>query len=160
MSVIDHLVEKIGKCVSWLSFLLVLVIVVDVSLRYLFSITSAASFELEWHLFAVLFLVGSAYALQQDKHVRVDVFYQRFSKKGKAWINLIGTIIFLLPFCFIAFTESLPFVQSSFSIQEISPQPGGLPFRWLIKSTIPVGFALLGLQGVSIFLKCFKEIRS
>ncbi|WP_421763526.1 TRAP transporter small permease subunit [Ekhidna sp.] len=156
MTLIDNLNKTIGAIVSWLSLILVLVIVIDVILRYTVSITSAASFELEWHLFATIFLLGAAYTLQEDKHVRVDVFYHRFSDKSKAWVNLIGTILLLLPFCGIAFWESLSFVSTSFNLAETSPQPGGLPARWLIKSTIPIGFFLLGLQGISLILQSIK----
>ncbi|MEP0984567.1 TRAP transporter small permease subunit [Ekhidna sp.] len=156
MTFIDNLNKTIGAIVSWLSLILVLVIVVDVILRYTLSITSAASFELEWHLFATIFLLGAAYTLQEDKHVRVDVFYHRFSDKSKAWVNLIGTLLLLLPFCGIAFWESLSFVSTSFNLAETSPQPGGLPARWLIKSTIPIGFFLLGLQGISLILQSIK----
>lgn len=136
-----------------------LVIVADVILRYSLSITSAASSELEWHLFAAIFLLGAAYTLQEDKHVRVDVFYHRFSETSKAWVNLIGTITLLLPFCAIAFWESLSFVSSSFQLGETSPQPGGLPARWIIKSTIPTGFLLLGLQGISLISKSIITIK-
>ncbi|MEO9482617.1 MAG: TRAP transporter small permease subunit [Ekhidna sp.] len=153
MTVIDKLNSAIGKAISWLTLLLVLVIVIDVILRYSLSITSAASFELEWHLFAAIFLLGAAYTLKEDKHVRVDVFYDRFSNKNKAWVNLIGGLALLLPFCAIAFWESLSFVESSYKLSETSPQPGGLPARWLIKSTIPLGFLLLGLQGISSITK-------
>lgn len=158
MSIIDSIIRVIGKMVSWLSLLLVLVIVIDVAMRYLFSITSAASFELEWHLFAVIFLLGSAYALQKDRHVRVDVFYQRFSEKTKAWVNLTGAVLLLLPFCFIAFWESLSFVASAYRLGETSPDPGGLPARFIIKAAIPAGFGLLGLQGISEILKSIKKI--
>ena len=149
----------IGKVTSWLTLILVLVIVIDVTLRYLFSITSAASFELEWHLFAIIFLLGAAWTLQEDKHVRVDVFYHNFSDKRKAWVNLTGTLILLLPFCVIGFWESLSFVQSSYMLNETSPQPGGLPARYIIKSSISIGFFLLGLQGVSLILKSLKVIK-
>ena len=159
MTFIDHINQAVGKVVSCLSFLLVIVIVIDVILRYTFSITSAASFELEWHLFAAIFLLGASYTLKEDKHVRVDVFYSRFSARTKAWVNLLGSIFLLLPFCAIAFWESLSFVQSSFQINETSPQPGGLPARWIIKSTIPAGMFLLGLQGISLILKSIKIIR-
>lgn len=158
MGALDRIIAIIGKASSWLTLLLVLVIVIDVFLRYVFSITSAASFELEWHLFAIVFLIGAAWTLQEDKHVRVDVFYHRFSEKKKAWVNLIGTIFLLLPFCGVGFWESLSFVESSYQIGETSPQPGGLPARFLIKSTIPIGFFLLGLQGISIGIKCLKRI--
>lgn len=160
MLLIDKLNDWIGKTVSWLSLILVLVIVVDVALRYIFSITSAASFELEWHLFAVIFLLGAAYTLQQDKHVRVDVFYHRFSEKGKAWVNLMGSVVLLLPFCAVAFWESLSFVESSYAFRETSPDPGGLPARYLIKAAIPVGFFLLGLQAISECLRSMKKVMS
>jgi len=158
MLLIDKLNDWIGKTVSWLNLILVLVIVVDVAMRYIFSITSAASFELEWHLFAVIFLLGAAYTLQQDKHVRVDVFYHRFSKKTQAWVNLIGTVALLLPFCAVACWESVSFVQTSYAFRETSPDPGGLPARYMIKAAIPAGFFLLGLQGISEFLKSIKRI--
>lgn len=160
MTKVDKLNKAIGKAVSWLTLALVLVIVVDVVLRYTLNITSAASFELEWHLFAAIFMLGAAYTLQEDKHVRVDVFYDRFSDRKKAWVNLIGGLTLLLPFCIVAFVESLSFVKSSYMLAETSPQPGGLPARWIIKSTIPMGFLLLGLQGISSITKSIITIRN
>lgn len=160
MIIIDRLIKHIGQVVSWLTLLLVLVIVIDVFLRYVFNTTTAASFELEWHLFAAIFLLGAAYTLQNDKHVRVDVFYHRFSERGKAWVNFIGTLFLLLPLCCVAFWESLSFVSSSYSVLETSPDPGGLPARFVIKSSIPLGFFLLGLQGINESLKSFKKIRN
>jgi len=160
VQLVDKIIAIIGRASSWLTVLLVLVIVIDVFFRYAFSITSAASFELEWHLFAIIFLISAAWTLQEDKHVRVDVFYHKFSEKKKAWVNLIGTLFLLLPFCAIGFWESLSFVESSYTIGETSPQPGGLPARFLIKSTIPAGFFLLGLQGISLTIKCIKRISS
>lgn len=160
MNLIDSVNSIIGKATSWLTLLLVLIIVVDVALRYLFSVTSAASFELEWHLFAAIFLLGSAWTFQEDKHVRVDVFYHRFSEKKKAWVNFIGSILLLLPFCSVGFWESLSFVKSSYLLNETSPQPGGLPARFIIKSTIPAGFFLLGLQGISTIFKSIKTLKN
>lgn len=160
MILIERIIKHIGQATSWLTFLLVIVILIDVFLRYVFNTTSAASFELEWHLFAAIFLLGAAYTLQNDKHVRVDVFYHRFSEKRKAWVNLLGTVFLLLPFCVVACWESISFVSSSFSVLETSPDPGGLPARYIIKSTIPVGFFLLGLQGVSVVLKSISKIRN
>lgn len=158
MQWIDQLNKAIGKIVSWLTLLLVLVIVIDVFLRYVFNTTSAASTELEWHLFAVVFLLGSAYTLQCDGHVRVDVFYDRFSDRTKAWVNLLGTLFLLLPFCIITLFESLPFVMSAYQLGETSPQPGGLPARWMIKSMIPIGLFLLTLQGISLITKSLTVI--
>jgi TRAP-type mannitol/chloroaromatic compound transport system permease small subunit len=156
--VIDHFNSAIGRIVSWSSLILVAVIIVDVFFRYVFNSTSAATFELEWHLFAAMFLLGAAWTLQQDKHVRVDLFYQRFSTKGKALVNLLGTLLLLLPFCYVSFTESLGFVANSFSVRETSPDPGGLPARYIIKSVIPIAFFLLGLQGISLMLKSINQL--
>lgn len=152
-SKLDHLNAFIGKSVSWLSLLLVLVIIIDVLMRYLFSVTSSASFELEWHLFAALFLLSAGWTLQQDKHVRVDVFYQKFSDQQKAWVNILGTLFLLLPFCVVGLAEGFRFALNAYLLGETSPDPGGLPARFIIKSTIPAGFLLLGLQGISILIK-------
>lgn len=145
---IDGINRHIGKAVSWLTFLLVLIIVSDVLLRYLFNYTTPATFELEWHIFALIFLLSAGWTLQHDRHVRVDVFYHRFPNRLKAWVNLVGTLLLLLPFCIVAIKGSVPFVAASFEFKETSPDPGGLPARYLIKSAIPIGFFLLALQGV------------
>lgn len=152
-SLIDRFNAFIGRSTSWLAGLLVVVIIVDVFLRYAFSITSAASFEFEWHLFAALFLLSAGWALQEDRHVRVDVFYQRFSEKKKSWINIMGSLILLLPFCVVGVIEGFQLAQNAFILGETSPDPGGLPARYIIKSTIPLGFLFLGLQGISIILR-------
>ena len=150
---IDGLTSAIGKAVSWLSLLLVLVIILDVFFRYTFAITSAASFELEWHLFAAVFLLSAGWAMKEDQHVRVDVFYQKFSEKKKAGVNLLGTLLFLLPFCVVGFSEGVQFTRNAYLLSETSPDPGGLPARYLVKGTLPVGFLLLGLQGISQVIK-------
>ena len=153
----EKIIKKIGNICSWLSFILVILISLDVFLRYVFNFSSASLYELEWHMFAVIFMVGSSLTLQKDEHVRVDVFYNKFSDKGKNIINLIGNIIFLLPFSLIIFYTSIPFVEDSFKILESSPDPGGLPFRFLIKSIIPISFLLLAIQGV---LNVFKNLKN
>jgi len=153
ITIIDTLNENTGKLVSWLSLLLVAVIGYDVLMRYVFDSSTAAMFELEWHLFAALFLLSMAYALKHDKHVRVDVFYTRFSARGKAIVNFIGALFFLIPFCMIVITTSIPFVMDSYKIMESSPDPGGLPFRFIIKSCIPIGMFLLLLQAISMLLQ-------
>ena len=158
--IIDRINTAIGKATSWLSVVLVLVIITDVFLRYAFSITSAASFELEWHLFAAIFLLSAGWTLKQDRHVRVDVFYQNFSERRKAMVNLAGTLLLLIPFCIVGFWESLPFVEQSYQLNETSPDPGGLPARWIIKSAIPAGFLLLVIQGISELLRSLKIILS
>jgi len=156
---IDTLNDRVGKTVSWLTTILVWVICFDVLLRYLFNVSFAGLFEMEWHIFSLIFLLGAAYTLKDDKHVRVDVFYSRFSEKGKAWVNLIGSLIFLIPFCIVVISSSIPFVWNSFTIMEGSPDPGGLPFRFIVKSAIPIGFSLLLLQAIAFSLKSILTIQ-
>ncbi len=155
---IDKIIEKVKSLCSWLSFLLVILITVDVFLRYVFNFSSASLYELEWHFFAAIFLLGSSVTLQNDEHVRVDVFYNRLSKKKKEVINLIGNIFFLVPFSLVIFYTSIPFVTDSFVILESSPDPGGLPFRFIIKSIIPFSFFLLATIGVINITKNVKNI--
>ena len=155
---IDKIIEKVKSLCSWLSFLLVILITVDVFLRYVFNFSSASLYELEWHFFAAIFLLGSSVTLQNDEHVRVDVFYNRLSKKNKEVINLIGNIFFLVPFSLVIFYTSIPFVTDSFIILESSPDPGGLPFRFIIKSIIPFSFFLLATIGVINITKNVKNI--
>jgi TRAP-type mannitol/chloroaromatic compound transport system permease small subunit len=149
---IDRLNEKIGRGVAWLTTVLVLVIMYDVAARYLFNTSSAGIVELEWHLFSFIFLLGAAYALKHDRHVRVDVFYQNFSPKRQAWVNFIGSTLFLIPFCVVAIITSVKFTANSWAIQEGSPDPGGLPARYIVKGAIPTGFVLLLLQAISLLI--------
>lgn len=138
--------------------MLILLICLDVLFRYFFSFSKNWIIELEWHLFALIFLLGSAYALQMDKHVRVDVFYQKFSEKTKAIVNLIGTLVFLIPWCYLVITTAYKFANNSWYIREGSNQPGGLPARYIIKGAIVVGFVLLLAQGVSLMFKYSKQL--
>lgn len=147
---IDQLNETVGRSVAWLTTVLVLVIGYDVAARYLFNTSSAGVVELEWHLFSFIFLLGAAYALKHDRHVRVDVFYQSFTIRQQAWVNLIGTLLFLLPFCYVILVESWQFTVNAWSMQEGSPDPGGLPARYVVKAAIPIGFLLLLLQALSL----------
>jgi TRAP-type mannitol/chloroaromatic compound transport system permease small subunit len=155
---IDWVSELLGSLVSWLSLILVLTIIVDVTLRYVFNIAFVATFELEWHLFALIFLLGAAWALKEDRHVRDDVFYQKFTIKQKAWVNLIGFMTLLLPMCFVIVREGAQFTYNSFSVLESSSDPGGLPARYIIKGALPLGFFALGLQCIAEILKNIKTI--
>lgn len=152
---LDSLSEFIGKMTSWLVIIMVLLISYDVSMRYLFKSGSIALQELEWHLFSLIFLLGAAYTLKHDNHVRVDLIYrsQRLSDHYRAWINIFGGLFFLIPFCCLVIINSWPFIENSFLLNETSPDPGGLPYRWLLKATIPFGFFLLLLQGLAEILK-------
>ncbi len=150
---IDSVNEFIGKAISWFSFLLVILVTTDVVMRYGFNISFVALEEMQWHLYALIFLLGAGYTLRHNGHVRVDVIYQRLPKRVKAFINVIGTLLFLFPGCFLVIKTSLPFVYSSWIVNEGSADPGGLPARYLLKAAIPVAFVLLGIQGISMLLK-------
>jgi TRAP-type mannitol/chloroaromatic compound transport system permease small subunit len=157
-TLIDTVNEWVGRGVAWVTLGLVLVVFIDVVMRYAFNISYVFAQELEWHLFAFIFLIGAGYTLLHDGHVRVDIFYQRFGYKGRAWINLIGVITFLLPGCILVILTSLNFVHSSWTVMEGSPDPGGIPYRFVIKGTIPVGFSLLSLQGISLGLHSLFQL--
>ncbi|MEM9720511.1 MAG: TRAP transporter small permease subunit [Bacteroidota bacterium] len=146
---IEGISEYSGRTVSWLTSILVVLIGYDVAMRYIFNRTSIAIFEWEWHLYALIFLLGAAFTLKHDKHVRVDVFYSQFSPKGKAWVNLLGTLFWLLPVAYLIAWAGWKFTLNSYAIAESSPDPGGLSMRYLIKAAIPVGFGLLFLQGLA-----------
>jgi len=153
--VIDRVNENLGRWTSWLTTFLVLVVSYDVFSRYLLNISIVGVQELEWHIFAVIFLLAAAYTYKIDEHVRVDVFYSNFSEKKKAWVNLLGVILFLIPFCVIVIYISEFFVFSSFRMGETSPDAGGLPARYILKAFIPLSFFFILLQGIS---QAFKSI--
>lgn len=155
---IDRLNDKIGHLISWLTTILVLVVCYDVFTRYLLKKSSVAVQEIEWHIFAVIFLIAGGYTLKYDKHVRVDVFYAKLNDRQKAWVDLIGDIVFLIPFSLLIIITSKNFVLNSFVIRETSPDPGGLPARYILKSCIPAGFILILLQGISNLFKSLLKI--
>ncbi|OQY02229.1 MAG: C4-dicarboxylate ABC transporter permease [Desulfobacteraceae bacterium 4572_130] len=155
---VDAINEKVGKFVSWTTLLLIIVTFTDVVMRYFFNTSYVFTQELEWHIFAFIFLMGAGYTLKKDGHVRVEVFYGGFSKKGKAWIDFFGVLFFLVPSCVLFIKTSLPFAIKSFAIMEVSPNPGGIPFRFLLKGCIPLGYFLILLQGISLGIKSFYNI--
>jgi TRAP-type mannitol/chloroaromatic compound transport system permease small subunit len=124
-------------------------------MRYSFHQGSVALQELEWHLFALIFLLGSAYTLKHNNHVRVDILYQSqyLSNKHRALINIFGILLFLIPFCVLILITTWPFVENAYYYLEGSPDPGGLPYRYLLKGSILVAFTLLILQGVAELLR-------
>jgi TRAP-type mannitol/chloroaromatic compound transport system permease small subunit len=147
----DAFSDRLGHAVSWLTLLMILVGAFNALARYLgrfigWNLSSNAYLELQWYLFSLVFLLGASYALRRDAHVRVDVFYGRVSDRVRAWIDLLGTLFFLLPFSIFAIWVSWPAVRNSWKILETSSDPGGLP-RYPIKTMILVCFALLILQG-------------
>ncbi len=155
---IDGLSEWTGRAAAWLVLVIVLIIAWDVAMRYLFQSGSIKLQELQWHLFALLFLLGAAYTLRHDGHVRVDVLLRspRIGERGRAAVDLFGTVLFLIPFCVLVIGGSIPFVENSYRFGEGSPDPGGLSHRYLIKAAIPLGFGLLLLQGLAIVARSLR----
>jgi TRAP-type mannitol/chloroaromatic compound transport system permease small subunit len=155
---IDRVNEWIGQLVAWVTLGLVLVVFVDVVMRYLFNMSFVFTQELEWHLFGFIFLIGAGYTLLHDGHVRVDIIYQRIGPKAQAWVDFVGVIFFLIPGCIMLIITSWQFTLSAWSVMEGSPDPGGIPFRFLIKGCIPLGFSLVTLQGISLGIHCLFQI--
>jgi len=158
VKIIDGINEQVGRATTWLTTVLVLVFCYDVLMRYVFDASSVAMFEMEWHLFSIIFLMGAGYTLKHDRHVRVDVFYAKFSPKHKAWVNLLGVLLFLIPFCIIIFKGAIPYIELSLRIDEGSSDAGGLPHRYIIKTFMFLGFFFLMLQGLAMFCKSLLVI--
>jgi TRAP-type mannitol/chloroaromatic compound transport system permease small subunit len=148
VATVDRGVDLLGRAASWLSLAIIVLMAANVLLRYAFGIGSVWSQELEWHLLAPLVLFGMTYALQKGEHVRVDVFYARYSPRGQAVVDLLSAVLAVLISAFVI-RYSIEYVNQSLSIGEISSDPGGLTHRWLLKALIPVGFALFALQAAA-----------
>ena len=148
MEIIDKTIKYLGYFTAFIVAILVLLVVYDATARYLFSTGSIALQELEWHLFDIVILFGIAYTLKQNAHVRVDIFYASFTPKTKALINMISSLFFILPFSFLIIYIGIEFVQLSFIQQEASSNPGGLEYRFLVKSLLPLSFVFLSLQAI------------
>jgi TRAP-type mannitol/chloroaromatic compound transport system permease small subunit len=149
---IDRLNETVGKLIYWLILLAVIVSTVNASLRYSLDIASNAWLELQWYLFAAVFLLCSGYTLLRNEHIRIDIIVGRFSRRTQTWIDIIGTVFFLLPMALIILWLSWPGFIESYYRQEMSGDAGGL-IRWPARLLIPVGFLLLVLQGLSELVK-------
>ena len=150
---IDALNDWTGRIVSWLATALVFLIVIDVVRRYAFGRGSAAMHELEFYFFSAIFTLGAAYAMYRKTHIRVDVFYSRWSSRTQAIIDIVFFFLLFLPFVAAVIWRSIPFWLWSIGIREASPSPGGLPYLYMLKGFLPIGFCLLLLQGVSQFLQ-------
>lgn len=146
---VDRQLNWIGESVSWLWLMLLGVIVLNVVMRYAFGEGRIEFEEIQWHLYAIGFLLGLSYANVSDSHVRVDVVRARLNPRHQAWIELYGILLLLLPFLALIIFYAIPFVQYSYLNAEVSEAPGGLPFRWLIKSFLIVGFSLLLLSSIA-----------
>ena len=149
---IDWLTERVGKGAFWLVLIMTLISAGNAVVRFIFNYSSNGLLEIQWYLFAAVFLLCSPYTLQKNEHVRIDVLSGKLSPRGIAVIDIIGTLFFLLPMVVLVLWLSLPLVADSYKINEHSANAGGL-LRWPVKALLPIGFTLLALQGVSELIK-------
>lgn len=146
---VDRFIGWVGEVASALWLVLVLVIVVQVVARYAFGTGSIAMEELQWHLYAIGFMLGLSFTEMRERNVRIDVLAERFSPRKRLWIELFGLLLLFLPFTVFVMWSAVPFFLSSYQLNETSAAAGGLPYRWFLKSFIITGFALLVLVGLS-----------
>jgi TRAP-type mannitol/chloroaromatic compound transport system permease small subunit len=151
---VDKLNGWIGSyVVSCAVFLFILVIFSNVILRYVFNTSFVFMAELEWHLFAFVFLMGAGFTLLSDGHVRVDIFYSTMNRRNKALVNLVGVLGLLIPCGYLVLSTTIPWVVDAYKVGEVSLDPGGIPARFVIKAALPLGYLLMLLQGISLGIK-------
>ncbi len=146
---IDGFIKKIGKIICWVNAILVVNILIQVIMRYALGEGHIWLEELQWHLYAVIIMFGIGYDITEDAHIRLDIFHRKFSPRKKAYIELFGISLLILPLVSILFMHGIDFVQSAWRVNETSPHPLGLPWRWLIKSVIPVSMFFILLASLS-----------
>ena len=160
MKFIDNITKYTAYLTAFILAILVFLIVYDATARYLFSEGSTALQELEWHFFDVVILLSIAYTLRNNAHVRVDIFYEKFSLKTKALINIISFLLFVLPLSFLIIYIGIYFVEMSYIQHEASSDPGGLKYRWIVKSLMPLAFILLALQALKELVSDIQRWKS
>ena len=156
----EHILNRFSDAVGGLSAILLLLLVAnvfyDVVMRYLLNDVSIGMQELEWHLYSAVFLLGVAYALRTDGHVRVDMLYERLSPKARAAIDIVGTVLLIWPFCFVVAAYGLGFTAEAYRMGEVSADPGGLPYRWVVKGLIPIAFILVIISSIGFMLRALN----
>ena len=155
---IDYVNERVGRAVAWLVLVAVLVSTGNALMRYTFNVGSNAWLEIQWYLFSAVFLLAAGWALKRNAHVRIDVVASRLTPRAQAWVEIVGALLFLMPMALLILYLSWPMFVLSYTGHEVSSDAGGL-VRWPVKLLMPVGFALLALQGVAETIKRFAFLR-
>lgn len=145
----DAGINAIGRAVSWLWVVLIAIIVTNVVMRYVFNLGLIVFEELQWHIYAIGFMIGLSFGIVADRHVRIDVLADRFAPRTRAWIELVGLLVFLIPFALLMAWDAIPFVYRSWEMNEVSIAPGGLPARWALKSVIIIALVLIAIAASS-----------
>src|SRR6476620_6451771 len=156
---IDKLNEKIGYICNFLVLAACILSAGNAMIRYAFSYSSNSLLEMQWYMFAVFVMFGASYTFKRNEHVRVEILYLMLSERGQLWLDLIGTLFFLIPSCLLLAYLSWPFFMQAYNVGEISSNAGGL-VRWPIKIVVPAGFVLLALQGVSEVIKRIAALQN
>ncbi len=162
MKKIEQYINKLSNVIGWMLAILLVLMMLNVAFdtlaRYLFRVNYIAMQEMEWHLFSIITLLGISYTLLEEGHVRVDVISMRFSDKTKCIINMVGAVLFILPLSILIIIGSLDFVKDSFIFMEKSGDPGGLPYRFVIKSLIPISFIFMVISSVGYFARNYNNL--
>ena len=154
VKICDSINEWIGSyVVAAAVYLFIAIIFSNVVLRYMFNTSFVFMAELEWHVFAFIFLMGAGFTLLHDRHVRVDIFYSVMERRKRALVNLLGVIFLLIPSCYLVLTTTIPWVVVAYEVGETSLDPGGIPARFIIKAALPTGYFLILIQGLSLGIK-------
>lgn len=152
----DSFITRVGHVVAWLNVALVAVIIIQVTLRYVFEMGLVSLEEMQWHLYAVLIMLGLSYDVVHDGHIRLDLLHRKFSKRTKERVEFFGLLFLVVPMVVVIFIHGMDYVSTSIRVGESSDSPLGLPYRWIIKSFIPISMALLGLATVSRMIRAAK----
>ena len=152
-TILDKSIKIVGETAAWLNGILIVVIVGQVVLRYAFEKGLVTLEELQWHLYAVGIMLGMSYCVVRDSHIRLDLLHSRFSRPKKEAVELLGIVFLLIPIVILVMMHSVPYVTEAYRLGERSDSPVGLPYRFIIKAFIPVGFGLLGLAGLSRMIR-------
>jgi TRAP-type mannitol/chloroaromatic compound transport system permease small subunit len=158
IKVIGKTIDTLGNLCSILMLLMIINVFYDVVMRYFFNNVSIGMQELEWHLFAAMFMFGIAYTLKEDAHVRVDIFYDQMSVRKQSIINLFGSLVFALPITIVILYYSINYTFEAYQMGEGSADPGGLPYRWIVRSVIPVSSVFLILSIIYVALNSIKAL--
>ncbi|NQY86667.1 MAG: TRAP transporter small permease subunit [Colwellia sp.] len=158
LKIIGKFIDMLGNFCSLLMVLMILNVFYDVVMRYFFNDVSIGMQELEWHLFAAMFMFGIAYTLKEDAHVRVDIFYDAMTKRKQAFINIFGSLIFALPITLLIFYYGIDYTLDAYTMGEGSGDPGGLPHRWIVRSVIPLSSFFLVLAIIYVVLSQIQTL--
>jgi len=156
--IIDATIRKIGEKISWINYVLVLNIIVQVFFRYVLNQGQIWLEDLEWHFYGLFIMVSLSYCITEDSHIRMDIIYDKLSPKKKAYVELFGMLVLSIPILIILIYHGYNFVEMAWKLSEKSPHPLGLPYRWIIKSVLPISIFLMLMASISKLIKAFVTI--